>query len=238
MPLTHMCNLSFKRGIFPVQLKIANVVPTYKTGNEHVFSNFRPVSVLPVFSRLLEKLMYNRLMDFITRNKLLYTHQFVFQKGKSTYMALMLLVDKITEALDNVDCVVGIYLDFSKAFDIVNHDIVLQKLSMYGVQDIALEWFWDYLANRSQYVTYNSMKSTKEDITCGVSQGPILGPLLFLIYINDLATVSNAFLSVLFADYTNLFISGHDIEALCNRINEDLEHLCISVYTNKLLKCF
>ena len=95
----------------------------------------------------------------------------------------MLLVDKITEALDNVDCVVGIYLDFSKAFDIVNHDIVLQKLSMYGVQDIALEWFWDYLANRSQYVTYNAMKSTKEDITCGVSQGSILGPLLFLIYI-------------------------------------------------------
>ena len=179
MPLTHMCNLSFKRGIFPVQLKIANVVPTYKTGNEHVFSNFRPVSVIPVFSRLLEKLMYKRLMDFITRNKLLYKHQFGFQKGKSTYMALMLLVDKITEALDNVDCVVGIYLDFSKAFDIVNHDIVLQKLSMYGVQDIALEWFWDYLANRSQYVTYNAMKSTKEDITCGVSQGSILGPYYF-----------------------------------------------------------
>ena len=82
------------------------------------------------------------------------------------------------------------------------------------------------------------MKSTKQDITCGVSQGSILGPLLFLVYINDLATVSNAFLSVLFADDTNLFISGHDIEALCNRINEDLEHLCISVYTNKLLKCF
>ena len=82
------------------------------------------------------------------------------------------------------------------------------------------------------------MKSTKENITCGVPQASILGPLLFLIYINDLATVSNAFLSVLFADDTNLFISGHDIEALCNRINEDLEHLCISVYTNKLLKCF
>ena len=82
MPLTHMCNLSFKRGIFPVQLKIANVVPIYKTGNEHVFSNFRPVSVLPVFSKLLEKLMYNQLMDFITRNKLLYKHQFGFQKGK------------------------------------------------------------------------------------------------------------------------------------------------------------
>ena len=133
MPLTHICNFLFKRGIFPAQLKIANVVPIYKRGNEHVFSNYRPVSVLPIFSKLLEKLMYNRLMDFITRNKLLYKYQFGFQKGKSAYMALMLLIDKITEALDNGDCVVGIYLDFSKAFDTVNHDILLQKLSMYGV---------------------------------------------------------------------------------------------------------
>ena len=134
-------------------------------------------------------------------------------------MALMLLIDKITEALDKDDCVVGIYLDFSKAFDTVNHDILLQKLSMYGVQDIPLQWFRDYLENRSQYVTYNSIKSTKENITCGVLQGSIIGPLLFFIYINDLATVSNAFLSVLFADDADLFISGHDIEALCNGIN-------------------
>ena len=166
-------------GIFPVQLKMANVVPIYKTGNKHVFSNFRPVSVLPVFSKLLEKLMYSRLMDFITRNKLLHKHQFGFQKGKSTYTALMLLIDKITEALDNGNRVVGINLDFSKAFDVVNHDIVLQKLSMYGVQDIALEWFWDYLANRSQYVTYDSIKSTTENITSRVPQMSIHGPLLF-----------------------------------------------------------
>ena len=234
MPLAHICNLSFKRGVFPMQLKIANVVPIYKTGNEHVFSNYRPVSVLPVFSKLLERLMYIRLMNFITNNKLLYKYQFGFQKGKSTYMALILLIDRITEALDKGDCVVGIYLDFSKAFDTVNHEILLQKLSMYGIQDTALEWFRDYLTNRSQYVTYNFKKSAKENITCGVPQGSILGPLLFLIYINDLAMVSDAFLSVLFADDTNLFISGHDIETLCNRINEDLEKIQEWLCANKL----
>ena len=181
MPLTHKCNLCFKRGIFPMQLKIANVVPIYKTGNGHVFLTYRSVSECYQFSR--NYLMYYRLMEFITRNMLLYKHQFVFLKGKSTHMAIMLLIDKITEALDNGHCVVGIYLDFSKAFDTVNNDILLQKLSMYGVQDIALEWSREYLANRSQYVAHNSMKSTKENITYGVPQGSILGPLLLYIYI-------------------------------------------------------
>ena len=127
-----------------------------------------------------------------------------------------------------------VFNDFSKAFDTVNHDILLQKLSMYGVQDIALEWFRDYLANRSQYVTYNSMKSTKENITCGVPQGSILGPLLFVICINDLATVSNAFVPVLFADDTTLLIAGRDVEALCNRINEDLAKIQEWLCANKL----
>ena len=187
------------------------------------FSNYRPVSVLPVFSKLLENFMYSRLMNFITNNTLLYKYQFGFQKGKSTYMALILLIDEITEAQDKGDCVVGIHLDFSKAFDTVNHNILLQKLSMYGIQDTALEWFRGYLTNRSQYVTYNFKKSTKENIYCGVPQGSVLGPLLFFIYINVLAMVSDVFLSVLFADDTNLFICCCDIEALCNRINEDLE---------------
>ena len=97
-----------------MQLEIANMVPIYKSGNKHIFSNYRPISVLPVSSKLLEKLMYNRLMNFITNNKLLYKHQFGFQKGRSTYMALILLIDKITEALDKGDCVVGIYLDFPR----------------------------------------------------------------------------------------------------------------------------
>ena len=178
-PLTHICNLSFKTGVFPQQMKTANVVPIYKSGDENMFSNYRPMSVLPVFPKLIERLMYNRLFIFVTNNDLLYKYQFGFQRGKSTYMGLLLLVDKITEALDKGECVVGIFLDFSKTFDTVNHDILLQKLSLYGIQDIALTWFKDYLHNRTQYVTYNSIKSIKQRMTCGVPQGSILGPYYF-----------------------------------------------------------
>ena len=152
-PLVHICNRSFETGIFPSELKIANVVPIYKSGDEMVFSNYRPASVLPVFSKLLERL--NRLISHINENKLLYEYQFGFQKGKSTYLAIMMLVDKITEALDQGECVVGVFLDFSKAFDTVDNTILLQKLHKYGICGVELLWFEDYLSNRMQYATYN-----------------------------------------------------------------------------------
>ena len=109
MPLIHICNISFQKGVFPTELKIANVVPIYKSGDEMIFTKYRPVSVLPVFSKLLERLMYNRLIEFINANDLLYEYQFGFQKGKSTHMALIFLIDKITEALDQGNCVIGIF---------------------------------------------------------------------------------------------------------------------------------
>ena len=126
-PLTHIFDKSFSSGLFPSELKIANVVPIFKSGDEMVFSNYRPVSVLPIFSKLSERLMYNRLICFINENKLLYDYQFGFQKGKSTYMAMVMLVEKISEALDRGECVIGVILDFSKAFDTVDHKILLQK---------------------------------------------------------------------------------------------------------------
>ena len=197
-PLAHICNLSFATGIFPDELKIANVVPIFKSGDEMVFSNYRPVSALPVFSKVIERLMYNRLLKYINENKLSYKYQFGFQKGKSTHMALIALIDKISEALENGDCVIGIFLDFSKAFDTIDHSILLQKLSFYGIQGVILSWFENYLSNRKQYVTYNGIKSKTEKVNCGVPQGSILGLLLFLIYINDLSTVSEACMSILF----------------------------------------
>ena len=124
-----------------------------------MFSNYRPVSVLPVFSKLLERLVYNRLISHIIDNKLLYEFYFGFQKGKSThFLAIMMLVDKVTEALDQGESVVGVFLDFSKTFDTVDHDILLQKKDLYGICDVELQWFKEYLSNRMQYVTYNNYK--------------------------------------------------------------------------------
>ena len=233
-PLTHICNKSFSSGLFPSELKIANVIPIFKSGDEMVFSNYRPVSVLPVFSKLLERLMYNRLICFINENKLLYDYQFDFQKGKSTYMAMVMLVEKISEALDRGECVIGVFLDFSKAFDTVDHKIVLQKLEIYGVNGASLKWFESYLSERTQYVTYNSVKSARERVNCGVPPGSILGPLLFLLYINDLSSVSEYCYSVLFADDTNVFISGENVNVLCSRLNDELEGIREWLCCNKL----
>ena len=195
-----------------------------------IFSNYRPVSVLPV----IERLMYNCLIGFINDNDMLYEYQFGFQKGKSTYMALVILLDKISEALENGECVVGVIIDFSNAFDTVDHDILLMKMKSYGMRDTAYDWFKSYLCGRVQYVTYNSMKSTKNAIACGVTQRSILGPLLFLMYMNDLSSVSKSCFSVLFADDTNIFMKGKDLQELCNRLNGELGDIQDWLSCNKL----
>ena len=234
MPLRHICNLSFNTGVFPWELKVANVVPIFKSGDDMLFSNYRPVSVLPVFSKVIERLMYNRLIGFINDNDLLYEYQFGFQKGKSTYMALVILLDKISEALENGECVVGVFLDFSKAFDTVDHDILLMKMKSYGIIDTAYDWFKSYLCDRVQYVTYNAMQSNRSAITCGVPQGSILGPLLFLLYINDLSSVLKSCFSVLVADDTDVFIKGKNLQELCNRLNDELTNIQNWLSCNKL----
>ena len=133
--------------------------------------------------------MYIRLSDFLTKLEMLYEFQFGFRKKHSTHLAHLVLQDKITKSLDNGEKVIGIYLDFSKAFDTVNHDILLQKLYQYGIRGTAYEWFKGYLTDRVQYVTYNGIQSSPKQIKCGVPQGSILGPLLFFIYVNDLPNV-------------------------------------------------
>ena len=138
-----------------------------------LFSNYRPVFILPEFSKRLERRVYNRLISHIDDNKLLYGYQFGFQKGKSTHLAIIRYVDKITEALDQGESVVGVLLDFSMAFDTVDYNILLKKMEKYGISGVELKWFEDYLSNRLLYVTYNNHKSSHDKINCGVPQGSI-----------------------------------------------------------------
>ena len=201
----HICNLSFNKGVFPNELKLAKVVPILKQGNRELFQNYRPVSILPCISKVFERLMYDRLISFLDKHRLICEWQFGFRKGRSAIMALTEAIDLITNAVDKGDSIIGVLLDLSKASDTVNHDIMLQKLHNYGVRGIPYAWFRSYLNNRRQFVSFNGTISKEGKITCGVPKGSILGPLIFLIYINDLTTVSENYKALLFADDANLY---------------------------------
>ena len=175
--LSHISNRSLLTGIVPSQLKIAKV--------NQIFSNYRSISILPSISKILEKITYNRLLDFVTKNEIFSPHQYGFRPNRSTYMAIYDLYCKITSDLDNKHYSLGIFLDLSKTFDTLNHDI-LDKLYAYGIRGLANSWIKNYLSDRKQYVSYNNTNSAFNDIICGVPQGSILWPLLFLLYINDL----------------------------------------------------
>ena len=233
-PLMHICNLSLLDGKFPNELKIAKVLPLYKGGDDSQLVNYRPVSVLPVFSKVLERLMYDRIVNFLNDHNILYKFQFGFRKDHSTSIALMILVDRITKALSEGQYVVGVFIDFSKAFDTVNHDILLQKLWHYGIRGLAYDWLSSYLNNRFQYVSFDGVESSYCRISCGVPQGSILGPLLFLIYINDMANVSDELFTLLFADDTNTFLTGNDVNQMIKIMNSELQKLVTWMQVNKL----
>ena len=233
-PLTHIFNLSFLSGIIPNALKIARVTPVYKANSKENFANYRPISVLPCFSKILEKLMYKRAITFLNKNNILSNNQYGFRAGHSTQQVVIELVDKLSQAIERNEYTVGLFLDLSKAFDTVNHHILLEKLEHYGFRGVALEWFKNYLTNRKQMVNYKSVNSDTLVVSCGVPQGSVLGPLLFLIYVNDISQSSSLLSFLLFADDTNLFFSHKDIKILGKTVNEELCKVANWLACNKL----
>jgi hypothetical protein len=233
-PISQLINCSFNAGIFPESLKFAKVCPIYKTGEKTCFSNYRPISILPSFSKIFEKAVFNRFMSFLEINNVLIKNQYGFRQNYSTYMALMEMYDKISFAIDNGKFAIGIFIDLLKAFDTLNHNILSNKLQYYGVRGAALDWFRSYLTNRKQCVYLNGVYSSFKPIDCGVPQGSILGPLLFILYINNIIACSSVLNLILFADDTNLFYSNANICELVKIVNEELLKLSDWFRANKL----
>ena len=178
-PITLIINQMLTTGIFPDKLKIAKVKPIFKKGDISSFSNYRPISLLPPISKIFEKAIYDQTYSYFQQNNMFYSSQYGFRKGHSTEYAALELVDRILQHLDNNKLPINFYLDLSKAFDTLDHKILLHKLQFYGIHGITLSVFKNYLSKRIQFVEYEDSKSDTLTITTGVPQGSVLGPLLF-----------------------------------------------------------
>ena len=232
-PLLHVFNLSLTQAIVPQQLKVAKVIPIFKSGDSDSPDNYRPISLLPAFSKILERIVCSRLSTFLDVNNLLSNNQFGFRSDHSTVHPLSQFVNFISEKLNNKEHALAIFCDVKKAFDSVDHSILLKKLFNLGIRDRELLWFQDYLSNRKQFVVINGQNSYLKRISIGVPQGSILGPLLFLIYINDLPNCTTLF-TTLFADDTKLVASHADLESLFSFVNIEFQKVVQYFRSNKL----
>ena len=218
-PLSKIINLCFTSGIFPSNLKNAKVIPIHKKDSKLELTNYRPISLLSNIDKIFEKLIYRRVYGFLEANKVLYTQQFGFRKKYSTSQTLLNISQKILDALDNRKYACGVFIDLQKAFDTVDHEILLQKLYHYGIRGTALSLFRSYLTGRQQFVSLNGSNSTSKLIRHGVPQGSVLGPLLFLLYINDLHCAIKYSLVHHFADDTNLLHFSDSLKQLAKHMN-------------------
>jgi hypothetical protein len=232
-PLVNIINLSLSKGIFPSELKIAKIIPISKTGNQSFFTNYRPISLLTNFSKLFEKVMQIRLTLFIEQCEILYRFQFGFRSKHSTMHSLVSLINNVATAIDRNQIAAGVFIDLSKAFDTLDHEILFTKLQ-HGIRGVALQWIKSYFCNREQFVQYNETCSSMEKLKFGVPQGSILGPLFFILYINDLPNALELSKSYLFADDTSIYYSNSDIKQLEFVLNSELRKLDIWMKSNKL----
>ena len=219
-------------------MKVAKITPIFKKGEKCSISNYRPISVLPCFTKILERIMYHRLYEYFTANSILFDKQFGLRAGHSTEHALLELIDQICYSFDDKNYFLGIFIELSKAFDIADHSILLKKLEHYGIKGRSLSWFQSYLSNRKKYIEYKQGNKTGNtelsNIICGVPQRSILGPLLLIIYVNNLCQRSEFLKLIMFADDRNVFSKSKTVNTLFLEANMELKRFSEWFQTNKL----
>ena len=221
--VTDLINICFQTGNYPKILKKAVVLPLLKKGDPVILSNYRPISILPTLSKIIEKCLKSRLLRYFEINNLFNNTQFGFQKNVSTQDAILHLTEQVYINLNNYLSTLAVYVDFSKCFDTLNREILLKKLELYGIRGIPLGLFSSYLSDRYQAVKVNGVMSGFRSIDTGVPQGSVLGPILYLIYVNELPNISNVFSTCLFADDTTLIFKSSNIYELSNACQIGLE---------------
>ena len=233
-PISKLFNISVQQVTFPHILKYGTIVPIFKSGDYHSVSCFRPITLLTLLSKIFEKAIETRIRSFVAKHSILSPHQFGFQRGRSTADAISCLTEKIYNSLDSKEFNCTLFVDLKKAFDTVNHQILFNKLYRYGIRGVSLEIIQSYLLNRVQRVRIGNCFSDDKITNIGVPQGSILGPLLFLLYVNDLPNVAPAFSSILFADDTTLTCSNSNLNNLIESVNENLDKIKKWTYINRL----
>ena len=232
-PLSKLFNDSISNGVFPRHFKVAKIIPIHKSGSKTNISNYRPISILSVFSKIFELLMKNFLMNYLNKHKILSNSQYGFRSGLNTFDALAKFTSDVYSALDNHKSIISIFIDFSKAFDTVHPNILLDKLQHYGIRGNIHKWFKSYLSNRSHYTLHNKTTSNIKTMHLGVPQGSILGPILFLLYINDMNSVST-FNIIQFADDSTLYLQGDNPTHIIHKANIELTKFSEWCLANRL----